>query len=438
MAISIDDETRKELLDEFGKIGEEYRGKAYAGLSGFRATLHRNELIAFFNRILQIIDYTIRDNKRSDGLYHAYNLVHFDNHGYAVEHLHEMLEGQVAVLSSGYLDAAEGADLLDALRASKMYREDQKSYMLYPEKELPFFMEKNRIPAERVRNIPFFQQQLKIKSKKYVNTDKDGHFHFNGSFRNAAELRAKLEREEGLGKQETDSICNLFTEVFNHRQFTGRSGTFYKYEGLGCIYWHMVSKLVLAVQELWTSSNHEGTEPYVTERIYSHYSALRDGLGFRKTPAEYGSFPIDPYSHTPRFAGVQQPGMTGQVKEDIVTRFGDLGVVINHGKISFSPALLESNEFMQEPGSLDYYRGEVKQTLDIGKNELAFTLCNIPVVYCMADNEGHTVWMSDGSTRDFDGHTMNDEISRKIFGRKEEISRIYVNINRQRIKNSGY
>ena len=35
----------------------------------------------------------------------------------------------------------------------------------------------------------------------------------------------------------------------DHTRFTGRSGTFYGYEGLGCIYWHMVSKLLLATQE---------------------------------------------------------------------------------------------------------------------------------------------------------------------------------------------
>ena len=36
------------------------------------------------------------------------------------------------------------------------------------------------------------------------------------------------------------------------QSFTGRSGAFYKYEGLGSIYWHMVSKLLVAVQETWT------------------------------------------------------------------------------------------------------------------------------------------------------------------------------------------
>lgn len=44
-------------------------------------------------------------------------------------------------------------------------------------------------------------------------------------------------------------VGEIFAELFDHHSFTGRSGTFYKYEGLGCIYWHMVSKLVLAAEE---------------------------------------------------------------------------------------------------------------------------------------------------------------------------------------------
>lgn len=436
LAMSIDDDIRKDILDAFGTMGDKYREQVYAGLSGNRISISGEELAAFYDRYLQYIDYTIRENRRADGLYHAYNLIHFSDHGYTVEYLYEMLEGQVAVLSSGYLGAAESADLLDALRASKMYRDDQKSYMLYPEKELPFFLDKNRIPAESVSDIPFLQKELKTKSQKYIIVDRDDHFHFNGSFRNAAELRKKLEKEEGLDKQEIDALCNLFIEVFNHRQFTGRSGTFFKYEGLGCIYWHMVSKLFLAVQELWTGNAHECADILNTERIYAHYCALRDGQGFRKTPAEYGSFPTDPYSHTPRFAGVQQPGMTGQVKEDIITRFGDLGVIIDHGEISFIPALLEFDEFMQEKRLWEYYSQGKKQTLTIGKNELAFTICNVPVIYHITDKEGLTVCMSDGSLLKFKGHKVNAEISRKIFHRNGEVSKVFVDVNKHIIKNA--
>ena len=43
-----------------------------------------------------------------------------------------------------------------------------------------------------------------------------------------------------LGEADREALCGVFETVFNHRQFTGRSGAMFKYEGLGCIYWHMV------------------------------------------------------------------------------------------------------------------------------------------------------------------------------------------------------
>ena len=90
------------------------------------------------------------------------------------------------------------------------------------------------------------------------------------------------------------------------------------YEGLGCIYWHMVAKLLLAVQENLFAAEAAGDPP--AARLAALYYDVRAGLGFNKTPAVYGAFPTDPYSHTPGHSGAQQPGMTGQVKEEILTR----------------------------------------------------------------------------------------------------------------------
>jgi len=56
-----------------------------------------------------------------------------------------------------------------------------------------------------------------------------------------------------------------------------------------------------------------------------------------KPPARHGAIPTDPYSHTTGFAGAQQPGMTGQVKEDLLTRMSELGLHIEAGRISFRP-----------------------------------------------------------------------------------------------------
>ena len=46
--------------------------------------------------------------------------------------------------------------------------------------------------------------------------------------------------------------------------------------------------------------------------------------------------------------------MTGQVKEDVLSRFGELGVVVSEGKLGFNPRLLRKNEFLQESKLFHY------------------------------------------------------------------------------------
>jgi DNA-binding GntR family transcriptional regulator len=71
------------------------------------------------------VDPSIAANRRPDDLYHAYNLARFDDpNAMGIRRLYEMLEGQVAALSSGRLDPEQGARLLEALRRSAMFRPD--------------------------------------------------------------------------------------------------------------------------------------------------------------------------------------------------------------------------------------------------------------------------------------------------------------------------
>ena len=74
-------------------------------------------------------------------------------------------------------------------------------------------------------------------------------------------------------------MLELFEEVFNHKAFTGRSGTFKSYEGLGSIYWHMVSKLHLAVQECYLKAITEGADEKITGRLLDHYYEIEAGIG---------------------------------------------------------------------------------------------------------------------------------------------------------------
>ena len=73
-----------------------------------------------------------------------------------------MLEGQVALLSSGFLNTEESIELLDSLKNSRMFREDQYSYMLYPERKLPKFLEKNNIPSDKIKESALFQKLIEF------------------------------------------------------------------------------------------------------------------------------------------------------------------------------------------------------------------------------------------------------------------------------------
>ena len=116
-----------------------------------------------------------------------------DGDAVKVSYLAEMLEGQVAVLSSKYLSAAQSADVLDALKASALFREDQYSYILYPNKDLPRFTAKNCIPTARAEASTLVAALLEAGDKTVVLKDRNGVYHFNGMFNNVNSLHAALD-----------------------------------------------------------------------------------------------------------------------------------------------------------------------------------------------------------------------------------------------------
>ena len=172
----------------------------------------------------------------------------------SISYLPEMLEGQVAVLSSGYISGTDSLELLNALKSSALFRPDQYSYILYPNKELPRFNDKNNIASKMVQKSELFQQLLKDGNTQIIQKDILGNYHFNGNFNNANGLKTALsqlpeDKYQTLIEKDTELALAIFEEIFNHKSFTGRSGTFFGYEGLGSIYWHMVSKLLLSVMK---------------------------------------------------------------------------------------------------------------------------------------------------------------------------------------------
>ena len=65
--------------------------------------------------------------------------------------------------------------------------------MLYPDRTLPGFLDKNRIPAEQVEAIPLLQRMLAEGDDRIVVRDADGCYRFNADFTNVGDLNAQLD-----------------------------------------------------------------------------------------------------------------------------------------------------------------------------------------------------------------------------------------------------
>lgn len=429
---------RRSFVDRLSAVGDAYRESIYdVGFSGEKIGFEIVELNDLFDVCLRYLDDTILSNQRADGLYHSYNVLEFGEDTLSVNRLFEMLEGQVAVLNSGLLDLDAALMVLDALRGSEMYRADQKSYMLYPDRDLPRFTEKNQISGEHVSQSKLICQLIESGDETIFKRDKKGAVHFNGDIRNASVLnerlnaiQAEFDWSELVASQRQD-LLGLFESVFDHKSFTGRSGTFFAYEGLGSIYWHMVSKLKLAVvyylgkAQAAASSGLEQDQQMLA-RFRVHYDSISSGIGVGKTPEQYGAIPTDPYSHTPKHAGAQQPGMTGQVKEDILARFYELGLRIDEGVVSFDPSLMRAEELLNDDSTFEYL--DVDQnwiTLPLRFDQFAFTVCQVPVIYNNGDARELTIVTGDGNITRSDLKLSPTESSH-LFSRDSFVKRIEI------------
>ena len=434
----VSDKNRKTVLDGLGHAGSNYRTTIYNnGFTSKKALVKISDLSQFIQTTQAYLEHSIKANKRADNMYHAYNLMTVENENeVSISYLPEMLEGQVAALSSGYLTPKEALELLDGLKSSALFRKDQYSYILYPNKELPRFDKKNNIPSEKVAESDLLMQLVKDKNTQIIEKDVQGNFHFNGNFNNANSLKGALsnlsnEKYHDLIKKDEKFLLNIFEQIFDHKSFTGRSGTFFGYEGLGSIYWHMVSKLLLAVQENCLLAINTNESDVLIGKLLDHYYEINAGIGVHKSPELYGAFPTDPYSHTPATKGAQQPGMTGQVKEDVLSRFGELGVFVKEGKLTFNPRLLQTKEFLKSPQTFTYtaISKEIK-TIELQKDSMCFTYCQIPIIYKLSDKESLEVVCNNSKIEHFENLSIDAFLSKKIFERTGSVNHIIVSIKK--------
>ena len=346
---------RRAFIDGAGAILDPWRAAAYAGVPSRTLVQAPEGLLCELARdLLVLVDATLQRCRRDDGLFDSYKLVAFRPGVAEISRLYPMLEGQVALLSCGFLPLAEAVALLETLFASALFTLGRRSFLLYPDRALPGFFERNRLDSA-ARALPVVQSLRAAGRSDLLQTQSDGTVRFAPALANRGDLEAA---GADLGEAVVP-LAEAYERLLRHHEFTGRSGTMFGYEGLGCIYWHMVAKLLLAVQErVFEAAELQAPE---LQALQHFYRRVRDGLGYRKTAGEYGAFPADPYSHTASEGGAQQPGMTGQVKEEILTRWGELGLQMHEGWVRFRPVLLDAAE-IPEGSTLRFTRNGVAYT----------------------------------------------------------------------------
>ena len=436
----ISENDRMAYVSKLGKIYEDYRNEIYSkGFSTFEK-LSLDKLEHFISLISNQFDETILANRRKDGLFDAYNTININlqNQSMDVKKLDLMLEGQVAGLSYEPEHLSDNIQTLQSLYSSSLYRSDMRSFILYPVKDMVPFLKKNIIKSQDLQRSTLLSKMIDLNITSIVQQDSEGNFRFNPNFRNINDLYGAVKNlseskfENVSFEKELKIISEVFELVFNHRNFTGRSGTMFSYEGIGSIYWHMISKLLLATQEnYFLAKNHDSLDNKIAKDFKNYYFKIRDGLSASKSPEEYGAFPFDPYSHTPSHSGAQQPGMTGQVKEEIITRFGELGCFVKDGCIMFDTSFLQKSEFIHSEKVFSYFdTSKQKCQIRISQNQLAYTFCQVPIIYTLSKLKSSvTLYLKDETKVTMKGNTIDKENSKFIFERAGKVRKIECIIN---------
>ena len=114
--------------------------------------------------------------------------------------------------------------------------------------------------------------------------------------------------------------------------------------------------------------------------------------------------------------------MTGQVKEDIINRWAELGLVVKSGQLTFNPIFLRKEEFLIKEDTFEYYDlKSSKKSMTLPKGSLAFTYCQTTFIYLLANSNKIEISMADGAPIEVIGNIIPASYSKMLFQRTGEI-----------------
>ena len=233
----------------------------------------------------------------------------------AIDALYEMLEGQVAVLSSGLLDREEvaGAAAQPARRAPLPRRPAQLHALPRPRAA--------RLPATRTRSPREQVARLRRWSTRWSGAGtarcscatSTGDYHFNGAFRNAQDVAAALRcgspadrvtlAAAGRGR-DAPAMLDLFEDVFRPPDVHRPLRHLLRLRGPGQ---HLLAHGLQAAAgrpgELLERAVARGADPPSCEELAAAYYDIRAGLGFNKSAGGLRRLPDRPLLAHPEGPG---------------------------------------------------------------------------------------------------------------------------------------
>jgi hypothetical protein len=119
--------------------------------------------------------------------------------------------------------------------------------------------------------------------------------------------------------------------------------------------------------------------------------------------------------------------MTGAVKEELLARWLELGIRVEHGEIVIDPMLVRDAELLGEATEwvVDTIDGPTVFTLDAGS--LGFTFCRVPFVVSRGEPSIEIVW-HDGRVEHIADVRMGRAASAEIFGHTGAVSVVRISV----------
>ena len=96
----------------------------------------------------------------------------------------------------------------------------------------------------------------------------------------------------------------------------------------------------------------------------------------------------------------------------------------------FDTTLLKEEEYLKSNRTFSYYNviGE-RKSFDLEINSLAFTYCQVPIVYKKTSGQQITISYTNGQEKILQGKSLEHETTTQLFARNNTIKKIVVEIN---------